>query len=155
MRRAAAPFRLEVLPQPGLQCLIALVTALAILALTLALLSHFPRAWPLLALTPPAALLGWRAARIAPRCLRWDGQGWHLHEPARSGAPPLEASAASWDAPAPVKIKVIFDFGAWLLLRAQRPAWAMPIYLPLRRATQGAVWGQLRAVLYAARQSPD
>lgn len=145
MRRAAAPFRLEVQPQPGLQWLIALTTALATLALALALWVHFPWSWPLLALTPPAGLLGWRAARIAPRCLRWDGQVWHLHEAA------LEAPAASLDVPAPVKIKVIFDFGTWLLLRAQRPAWVVPVYLPLRRAAQGAVWGQLRAVLYAAR----
>ena len=141
MRRAAAPFQLEVCPQPGLQWLISLTTALAILSLALALLTHFAWAQALIALTPLAGLLGWRAARIAPRCLRWDGQGWHLHE----------SAAANLEASAPVKIKVIFDFGTWLLLRAQRPGGFVPVYLPLRRSTQGGAWGQLRAVLYAAR----
>lgn len=149
MRRAAAPFRLEVQPQPGLHWLIALTSALAMLALALALWLHFPWSWPLLCLTPLAGLLGWRVARTAPRCLRWDGQGWHLHETAP------EAPAVSLDVPAPVKIKVIFDFGTWLLLRAQRSTWSIPIYLPLRRATQGAAWGHLRAVLYAARHGQE
>ncbi len=149
MKRSAAPFQLQMQPLPVLQCLIAVAGLLAVLSLTLALKAHFPAFWPLLALSPLGALLAWRCTTIAPRMLRWDGQQWHLHERLRGSA----SFSPSPDAPAPVHLKLIFDLGFFLLLRASSaaPTWAEPAYLPLTRATQAGTWGYLRAVLYSAK----
>jgi hypothetical protein len=152
LKRASPPLLLQLQPQPALQWLMAGAGALAGLSLSLAIIAHFPQFWPLLGLPPVAALWAWRCAGIAPRMLRWDGQEWHLHERLLGAA----AFSPSLGEPAPVRIRVIFDLGYFVLLRAHRSArwWARFVYLPLTRSTQGAAWGNLRAVLYSARQGP-
>lgn len=130
----------------------AVAGALAGLSLSLAFTAHAAQFWPLLGLPAVAGFLAWRCAEVVPRILRWDGQEWHLHERLLGAA----GFSPSLDAPAPVRLRVIFDLGNVLLLRAQRtvPWWANFVYLPLTRSTQGAAWGQLRALLYSARQGP-
>jgi hypothetical protein len=141
-----------------LQAAIAVAGALAMLAVALALRAHFPQfpsGWPLLGLVPVAAVWAWRLGRPRPRCLRWDGQGWHLHQGPEQGTPSMGASHADLDAPAPVQLSLVFDLGFGVLLRASRPDSRLPLYLPLTRATQASSWGAMRAVLYGSRKKPD
>ena len=155
MNRSAAPFRLDIVPLPRLQAAIVVAGALAMLAAALAVRAHFPPGWPLLGLVPLAAVAAWRLGRPRARCLRWDGQGWHLHQWPEQGAKSMGAPHAALDAPAPVRLSIVFDLGFWVLLRASRPDARLPIYLPLTRATQAGNWGALRAVLYGGRKKPD
>lgn len=125
------------------------------LAVALAFTSHFSVSWPLFGLVPAAAYLAWRLACPEPRCLRWDGLSWHLHDqPGTISAPP-GASESALDDAAPVQLSLVFDLGFWVLLRASRPDSPFLIYLPLTRSTQAGNWGAMRAVLYRARQKPD
>lgn len=153
MKRAAVPLQVRVQPQPVLRVLIACAGGLAGLSLALALIQHFPGAWPLLVLSPLGLYLAWRSALITPRILRWDGQGWHLHKQLQlTGADIAGSASPSLEAPAPVRLRAVFDFGFCMLLRAESSAsaWPKSVYLPLSRATQGAAWTPLRAVLYSA-----
>ncbi|WP_310383129.1 hypothetical protein [Roseateles sp.] len=155
MKRSAAPFRLDIVPLPRLQAAIAGAGALAMLAVALALSAHVPSGWPMLGLVPLAAVAAWRLGRPRDRCLRWDGQGWHLHQWPEQGAKSMGVSHAALDALAPVQLALVFDLGDWVLLRASRPNARLPIYLPLTRATQASSWGAMRAVLYGGRKKPD
>lgn len=138
-QRHPPAFSLELRAQPRLQALIALLALLSAAAAVAGLAAHDARAWWLLLALPVVGLLAWRAARVRPRRLQWDGQAWRL-APIES----LEVGAA-------VQVEVVLDFGAWLLLRTQGRLLAPAVYLPLSRAALGAAWGPLRATLYSAR----
>ncbi len=162
MKRSAAPFRLDIQPSPGLQWLVAVAAALAVLAVALAVLAHFPQAhyprlWLLLCLPPLGGWWAWANCEVAPRYLRWDGQIWHLHDVVRASTP--SADPPRDDEAAAVQLDILFDLGFWMLLRARRaPAhalsnWRAAVYLPLLRSSHAANWTQLRAALYCSRQS--
>nr|WP_295084666.1 hypothetical protein [uncultured Roseateles sp.] len=140
--RHAPPLRVDILPQPRLQALIAAMACLAAFCFVLALMQHLPQAWPLMALLPIVAVLAWRMARVSGRRLQWDGQCWRLSQ------------SLDEEAQQEVLVAVAIDFDRWLLLRLREPTapWFSPVeYLPLSAAQQGAMWGQLRATLFAAR----
>lgn len=154
--RLAPALRVEIVPLPGLQPAVAALAAAAAGSVWMAVHAQVQMhlvvseslrlAWTLGLswwVLPPmllsSAVLAWRCARPRARLLTWDGQHWSLAESASSD-------------PGSVELRVLFDLGAWLLLRA-RPvgAWRSACYLPLSRRTQGSLWGPLRATLYAAR----
>jgi len=152
--RLAPALRVAIVPLPGLQTAIAALAAAAAGSVWLAVQVQMQMltseslwmgrvaassCWVLPPMLLFAAGLAWRYARPRARLLTWDGQRWSL------------AESASAD-PRPVELRVLFDLGSWLLLWA-RPvgAWRSVWYLPLSRRTQGALWGPLRATLYAAR----
>ncbi|MBB4842387.1 hypothetical protein HNP55_000882 [Paucibacter oligotrophus] len=142
--RRAPAFRIDVWPQPRLQLFIAALSCLAAVAACAALIAHFNRAWPSLALTPLAGWWAWRCASFAPRRLQWDGESWRYADSLL--APVLTR----------VRVQVVMDLGDWMLLRLQ-PAeaglWRTSIYLPLARVALGAHWTALRATLYSAKVS--
>ncbi|MFY7864456.1 hypothetical protein [Roseateles sp.] len=144
-RRSAPAFQIETLPQPRLQVWVALTAALSAFSALMALSAHLN--WGLYgaliwALVPIATALGWRSARIESRRLRWDGQQWWLTFRGRDSEE------------VPVRLEVLFDFGAWLLLRATLRAderRSRPVYLAFSRRGQ-AHWAALRACVYLAKQ---
>ena len=131
--RRTPPVRVQLEPQPAVQGLVALIATLAAAGLAAWATSHRESAWPLWLFVPLVAAWGWRCAAVLPRLLRWDGQAWWLTEPHAS----TETA---------VKLVVLIDLDAWLLLRAT-PG---PRWLPLSRRQQSAQWGALRATLFAA-----
>ncbi|KQY82837.1 hypothetical protein [Pelomonas sp. Root1444] len=131
--RRTPPVVVWLQPQPAVQAVVAFIAALASAGLAVWALSHQQAAWPALLSVPAATLYAWRAARVAPRRLRWDGQTWWLAESDRA-----EETA--------VQLAVLIDLDAWLLLRAT-PG---PRWLPLARLQQAAQWGALRATLFSA-----
>lgn len=142
-QRHPPALRIEVSAQPRLQLAVALLAMLSWTSLVAGLAQHLPGlAWLMLAV-PVVGLAGWRLARAEPRRLQWDGQTWRL------------GAAAQVEPGADVDLESLFDFGDWLLLRAQPPgAGLLPrrrSYLPLSRRAVGADWGRLRATLYSAR----
>lgn len=140
--RHAPPLRVDILPQPRLQALIAAMACLAAFCFVLTVMQHLPQAWPLMTLLPLVAILAWRAARVRARRLQWDGQCWRLSQ------------SLDEEVQQEVRVVVAIDLDAWLLLRLREPTapWFRPDeYLPLSAAQQGAVWSQLRATLFAAR----
>ncbi len=143
--RRSPPLLIQARVQPRLQALIAGFAALVVVGQAAWLGDHEPRAWALLALAPLAGWWAWRLAAVLERRLRWDGEAWWLSEPSQSHE-------------AAVKLRVLIDLDRWLLLRAA-PAesaywdWRGRRYLALDRAGLSPVWGQLRATLYAARQT--
>ena len=142
-QRRPPPLRIEVGLQPKLQAAVALLAMLSSISLVAGLAQHLPDlVWAMLAV-PAVGMAGWRLARVEPRRLQWDGQTWRL------------AAAAQLEPGAEVDLESLFDFGDWLLLRAQPPgAGLLPrrrVYLPLSRHAVGADWGRLRATLYSAQ----
>lgn len=131
--RRTPPVVVHIQPQPAVQAIVALIAALAIAGLAGWAISHRPQAWPALLAVPVAAAWAWREAAGLPRRLRWDGEAWWLAEP---GA---QAETA-------VRLSVLIDLDAWLLLRAT-PG---PHWFALSRRQQPAAWGALRATLFAA-----
>ena len=135
--RRTPPVVVQLLPQPAMQAVVALLAALAAGGLGAWAISHHSPAWPLLLAVPLVTGYAWRAAAARPCRLRWDGQAWWLMEAGR-------------DEEISVQLTVLIDLDAWLLLRA-RPG---PRWLPLARRQQGAHWPALRATLFAAPQGP-
>jgi hypothetical protein len=131
--RRTPPVVVQLQPQPAVQAAVALIATLAAGGLAAWACNHQPLAWPVWVALPPLAWWTWRAARVLPRRLRWDGEAWWLDEPDRDDGPR-------------VQLTVLIDLDAWLLLRAS-PG---PRWLPLSRNQQGAHWGALRATLFAA-----
>jgi hypothetical protein len=132
--RRTPPVVVQLEPQPAVQAAIALIAALASAGLAAWAISHRGSAWPTLLVLPFVVVWAWRAAAVRPRRLRWDGQAWWLAEPGR-----IEQETA-------VRLAVLIDLDAWLLLRAN-PG---PRWLPLARRQQVAQWGALRATLFLA-----
>lgn len=130
--RRTPPVVVQLLPQPAVQAGVALLAALAAGGLAAWAGSHQPQAWFLWLAVPLAAAAAWRAAAVLPRRLRWDGQAWWLTAPGR-------------DDETAVRLAVLIDLDAWLLLRAS-PG---PCWLPLSRRQQPQ-WSALRATLFAA-----
>lgn len=131
--RRTPPVVVQVQPQAGVQACVAVLTALAAGGLSAWAVDHQARAWPAWLAVPVVAVWAWRLAAAVPRRLRWDGQAWWLTEPGR-------------DDEAPVRLAVLIDLDAWLLLRAT-PG---PRWMALSRRQQAAHWGALRATLFAA-----
>ncbi|NCT83578.1 MAG: hypothetical protein GXC94_10565 [Comamonadaceae bacterium] len=123
---------MQVLPQPAVQAVVALIAACAAAGLAAWAVSHQDEAWPAWLALPPIIVWAWRSAAVLPRRLRWDGQAWWLAEPGLAEE-------------TPVQLAVLIDLDGWLLLRAS-PG---PRWLPLSRKRQPA-WGALRATLFAA-----
>ncbi|MFG6461653.1 hypothetical protein ACG04Q_08735 [Roseateles sp. DXS20W] len=130
--RRTPPVVVQLLPQPEMQAAVALAVALAAGGLAAWAVGHQPQAWLLWLAVPFAATAAWRAAAVLPRRLRWDGQAWWLTAPGR-------------DDETAVRLAVLIDLDAWLLLRAS-PG---PCWLPLSRRQQPQ-WSALRATLFAA-----
>jgi hypothetical protein len=130
--RRTPPVVVHLLPQPVVQGVVASLVLLAAAGLCAWACSHEPRAWPVWLAVLPATAWGWRAAAVARRRLRWDGEAWWLSAPAR-------------DDETMVRLAVLIDLDAWLLLRAS-PG---PHWLPLSRGQQPQ-WGALRATLFSA-----
>jgi hypothetical protein len=135
--RRTPPVVVPLLPQPGVQAVVALFALLASGGLAVWAASHIPQAWPALLALPFISLWAWRAAAVLPRRLRWDGQAWWLAEP-------------GGDDEITVQLAVLIDLDAWLLLRAS-PG---PRWLPVSRRQQAAHWTALRATLFAAPRVP-
>ncbi len=133
--RRTPPVVVHLEPQPAVQAVVALLAAMTAGGLSAWLVSHHPSAWPLLLATPLAAGWAWRRAAVAPRRLRWDGQGWWLSPPGS-------------DDETAVQLAVLIDLDTWLLLCAT-PG---PRWLPLCRRQHRAQWTVLRATLFAAAQ---
>lgn len=131
--RRTPPVVVQLQRQPALQVVVATMAALASGGVAAWALSHHSFVWPVLLAVPLVTLYGWRAAAVAPRRLRWDGQAWWLAE-------------SDHDEETAVQLAVLIDLDAWLLLRAN-PG---PRWLPLARRQQTAHWGALRATLFAA-----
>ncbi len=132
--RRTPPVVVQLQLQRALQVVVAGIVSLAAAGLVAALLSHRRAAWPLLLALPAVTAAAWRAAEVAQRQLRWDGQSWWLAEPGQS-ADEVQ-----------VQLSVLIDLDAWLLLRAT-PG---PRWLPLARHQQAPHWGALRATLFSA-----
>ena len=130
--RRTPPVVVQLRPQPAVQAAVALLVALAAGGLDAWACTHQPQAGLLWVAVPFAAAAAWRAARVLPRRLRWDGQAWWLTAPGR-------------DDEIAVQLAVLIDLDAWLLLRAS-PG---PCWLPLSRRQQPH-WHALRATLFAA-----
>lgn len=130
--RRTPPVVVHVQPQPAVQAVVALISALAATGLACWAISHQPLAWPALLAVPVVAAWAWRQAAILPRRLRWDGEAWWLAEPGQQ-----DETA--------IRLAMLIDLDAWLLLRAH-PG---PHWLPLSRRQQPQ-WGALRATLFAA-----
>jgi hypothetical protein len=130
--RRTPPVVVHVQPQPAVQAVVALVVTLAGVGLACWAVSHDARAWPALLVVPALAVYAWRVAAALPRRLRWDGEAWWL------AGPDQQQETA-------VRLAVLIDLDAWLLLRAH-PG---PCWLPLSRRQQPQ-WGALRATLFAA-----
>lgn len=141
-QRHATAFQVELRASQRLQALVAGLVLLACVSAVAAFAAHEARCWGLLALTPLPTWLAWRAARVAPRLLQWDGQTWRL------------APAALHEPGPAIELEVAIDLDDWLLLRARTRGGhglLRPTYLPLSRTDVGPRWGQLRATLYSAR----
>ena len=130
--RRTPPVVVHVQPQPAVQAVVASIAALAAAGLACWAISHQPRAWPVLLAVPVLAAWAWLEAAALPRRLRWDGEAWWLAEPGSQ----QETS---------VRLAVLIDLDAWLLLRAHPGSY----WLPLSRRQQPQ-WGALRATLFAA-----
>ncbi len=130
--RRTPPVVVHLLPQPAVQAAVALIALLAAAGVSAWACAHDARAWPVWLGVLPVAAAGWRAAAVSARRLRWDGEAWWLSEPGRGDE-------------APVRLAVLIDLDAWLLLRAS-PG---PHWLPLARGQQPQ-WGALRATLFSA-----
>lgn len=130
--RRTPPVVISLRPQWVVQSLVAVIAVLAVGGVAAWGIGHDSRVWPVVLMTPFAAVWAWREAAVLPRRLRWDGQAWWLAEPGCDGE--LQ-----------VQLSVLIDLDTWLLLRV------MPgrRWLPLSRAGQPA-WGALRATLFAA-----
>ncbi|HEY1092179.1 MAG TPA: hypothetical protein VGE47_13885 [Burkholderiaceae bacterium] len=120
------------------------MSGLAVSAALLALHQHLPLHPAVWALPLLAAALTWLAAAPSIARLRWDTQMWQAQ--ARHGADE-----------SPVRLHPTFDFGNWVLLRAQAEGWRAalaPCYLVLSRRHHPAEWTLLRATLYSQRIAP-
>lgn len=130
--RRTPPVVVHLLPQPVVQGVVAGLVMLAAAGLAAWACSHDLRAWPLWLAVLPAAAWGWRASVIERRRLRWDGETWWLSDVERGDE-------------LPVRVAVLIDLDAWLLLQAS-PG---PHWLPLSHRQQPQ-WGALRATLFSA-----
>jgi hypothetical protein len=77
-------------------------------------------------------LIAWRLQRTMPVRLAWDGACWHAGEPAANG-----------------QVEVMFDLGAWMLLRFRPdPPGAASRWLAVSAAGAGTALHGLRAAAY-------
>ncbi|MCK6432806.1 MAG: hypothetical protein HUU30_08110 [Burkholderiaceae bacterium] len=107
--------------------------------------------WALLVL---AAVLGgaiahvlWRPARGG---LRWDGGGWYWL-PGRDGSSDTSAGSDPGIEPDPVAlatVRVQWDLGAWLLVKATPDGGGRPLQITAARQAEPTRWHALRVALY-------
>ncbi len=124
--RRTPPVVVQLLPQPAVQGVVAVLVLLAAAGLSAWACSYEARAWPLWLAVVPATAWGWRVVAVARRRLRWDGEAWRLSAPVS-------------DDEAAVRLAVLIELDAWLpLSRRQRAQWGAQ-RATLLSAANGAV----------------
>lgn len=139
--RAAAPIRLQIVPDRGWGIAVAGLGALAALS---------PVTWLAVAHDRPAAMAT-AAALLAAAAGAWAARRWLRHDCGE-----LAWSGAGWqwrghrDAqPTPVQLSVALDLGPWMLLRLRRPARGGTAWLAVSQRTAAAAWAPWRAAVYS------